>query len=140
MSLFHRYSTVSSSSSRSGGEHLHRSRSRRSSGSHSSHSSMSTRSSSSVGHSGHRTVVHRRVEDPSITAAREQVIRAEAAEREADKALMASRSAVKQAWDHVKHLEREAAEEARLAKIKQDQASTISKRARPLGRKCFLEL
>jgi hypothetical protein len=45
-------------------------------------------------------------------AAREQVLRAETAEREADKALIASRKAVKEARDHVKHLEREAAEES----------------------------
>jgi hypothetical protein len=39
-------------------------------------------------------------------------MRAETAEREADKALIASRKAVKEARDHVKHLEREAAEES----------------------------
>lgn len=44
-------------------------------------------------------------------AAREQVLRAENAEREADTALIASRKIVKEARDHVKHLEREAAEE-----------------------------
>ena len=48
----------------------------------------------------------------------------------------------------MKRLEKEAAEEARLAKIKQDQAASISKRAKPLGSKskcpfseqCFLDL
>ncbi|KAJ6155224.1 hypothetical protein N7470_005790 [Penicillium chermesinum] len=56
-----------------------------------------------------------------------------AAEREADRALIASKRAVQEARDHVKYLEREAAEEARLAKIKQNQAKSISKRAKPLG-------
>jgi hypothetical protein len=39
------------------------------------------------------------------------VINAEAAEREADKALLTARAAVREARDHVKRLEREAAEE-----------------------------
>jgi hypothetical protein len=50
-------------------------------------------------------------EDASIVAAREQVVAAEQAENQADKALMASRRAVVEARDHVKRLEREAAEE-----------------------------
>jgi hypothetical protein len=44
-------------------------------------------------------------------AARERVMSAEAAERDADRALHHSRLAVKEARDHVKRLEREAAEE-----------------------------
>ncbi|KAH8691458.1 hypothetical protein BGW36DRAFT_388367 [Talaromyces proteolyticus] len=80
----------------------------------------------------HRSGFHR--EDPTIAAAREQVNLAEGAERAADKALVAARQAVKDAREHVKRLEKEAAEEARLAKIKQDQAASISKRAKPLGR------
>lgn len=60
---------------------------------------------------------------------------AEAAERDADRALMQARTAVRDARDQVKRLEREAAEEARLAKVKQTQAKNISKRAKPLGRK-----
>lgn len=59
---------------------------------------------------------------------------AETAERNADRALMAARTAVKDAREHVRVLEREAAEEARLARIKQEQAAHISKRAAPLGR------
>lgn len=59
---------------------------------------------------------------------------AEAAEREADKALVAARAAVRNARDEVKRLELEAAEEARLAKIKQGQAASLSKRGNALGR------
>jgi hypothetical protein len=77
--------------------------------------------------------LHRNREDPSISAARDQVTAAEAAERAADQALVAARQAVKDARDHVKKLEKEAAEDARLARIKQDQAASISKRAKPLG-------
>jgi hypothetical protein len=75
-------------------------------------------------------------EDPSrsIMAVRERVLSAEAAEREASKALAASQKAVREAREHVKRLEREAAEEARLAKIKQKHAKSISKRAKTLGR------
>jgi len=73
-------------------------------------------------------------EDPSIAAARERVLSAEGAEREADKALVGAREAVREAREHVLRLEKEAEEEARLAKIKQTQARSISERARPLGR------
>ena len=73
-------------------------------------------------------------EDPSISAARERVMSAEMAEREADKALMTARAAVREAREQVKRLEREAEEEARLAKIKQKQAANISKRGQMLGR------
>ncbi|TVY17241.1 hypothetical protein LARI1_G004233 [Lachnellula arida] len=66
--------------------------------------------------------------------ARERVQNAEAAERDADRALIQARAAVKEARAHVKKIEQEAAEEARLARIKQEQASSISKRAQPLGR------
>jgi len=62
------------------------------------------------------------------------VIDAEAAERDADRALMAARAAVRDARNHVKALELEAKEEARLAKLKQKAAGDISKRAKPLGR------
>ncbi|KAJ5630914.1 uncharacterized protein N7484_011014 [Penicillium longicatenatum] len=113
-------------------------------GDDSSHTSFSSKSS--TGNTRRRSLLHRTPEDPSIMAAREQVARAETAEQEADRALVASRRAVKEARDHVKHLEREAAEEifivadtealnsARLARIKHDQAKSISKRAKPLGR------
>ena len=50
-------------------------------------------------------------EDPSIMSARERVASAEAAERDADRALMQARTAVRDAREHVKMLEREAAEE-----------------------------
>ncbi|KAH8816685.1 hypothetical protein F5884DRAFT_896437 [Xylogone sp. PMI_703] len=81
------------------------------------------------------SVLHRRSdEDPSISAARDRVFSAEAAERDADRALQQARQAVRLAREHVRKLEQEAAEEARLAKIKQDQAASISKRAKPLGR------
>ncbi|MCJ1289789.1 hypothetical protein MMC34_001322 [Xylographa carneopallida] len=76
-----------------------------------------------------------RSEDPSITAARQRVAGAEAAERDADQARFQARAAVRNAREQVKVLEKEAAEEARLAKIKQNQAHSISKRAKPLGRK-----
>lgn len=74
-------------------------------------------------------------EDPAITSARKRVIDAEAAEREADHALMTARNAVAEAKAIVKRLEQEAAEEARLARIKQEQAAQLGERAQPLGRK-----
>ena len=49
--------------------------------------------------------------DPSVVAARQRVSGAEAAEREADRALMQARAAVRDARDHVKRLEQEALEE-----------------------------
>lgn len=115
MPIFHRDSTASSSSGRSIDDPnqtkthsgLFGSRS-----SHSTHSSFSSGSGSPLSNSRRHGLLHRTHEDPSIMAAREQVLRAETAEREADKALIASRKAVKEARDHVKHLEREAAEES----------------------------
>jgi len=86
---------------------------------------------------GHRSgggLLSRHHDDPSIVGARQRVMDAERAEKEADAALFAAKNAVRQAREHVKHLEREAAEDARLAKIKQHQARDISKRAKPLGR------
>ena len=73
--------------------------------------------------------------DPSIVQARERVIGAESAERDADRALMAARESVRQAREHVKRLELEAEEEARRAKIKQYHAREVSKRGKQLGRK-----
>jgi hypothetical protein len=61
-------------------------------------------------------------------------VQAEAAEREADRALFAAKAAVRAARDQLKRLELEAAEEARLAKIKQSQAKAMSKRGKGLGR------
>lgn len=71
--------------------------------------------------------------DPSTRAAHERVLTAEAAEREAEKALQHSRNMVRDAKDHVKRLEREAAEEARLARMKQKDSAAISRRAGKLG-------
>jgi len=65
---------------------------------------------------------------------------AEAAERDADRALLAARAAVREAREHVKKIEREAEEEARLAKIKQKQAGDLGKRGKQLGRKCQILL
>ncbi|CAK7228623.1 hypothetical protein SBRCBS47491_006969 [Sporothrix bragantina] len=72
--------------------------------------------------------------DPSILAARERVLSAETAEREADRALDNARREVREARDHVKRLELEAKEEARKAKIKAFHAKEVSRRAKPLGR------
>lgn len=55
-------------------------------------------------------LLHRH-EDPSIVTARERVLGAEAAERDADRALVQARAAVREAREHIKRLEREAAEE-----------------------------
>jgi hypothetical protein len=55
--------------------------------------------------------LHRREEDPSIIAAHERVQSAEVAEQEADRALMQARVAVREAKEHVRRLEKEAAEE-----------------------------
>ncbi|KAJ9155323.1 hypothetical protein NKR23_g2094 [Pleurostoma richardsiae] len=72
--------------------------------------------------------------DPSIVQARERVMRAEAAEREADRALEISRREVREAREQVRALELEAKEEARRAKIKQYHAKEVSKRGKALGR------
>ncbi|KAI8624912.1 hypothetical protein F5Y19DRAFT_480150 [Xylariaceae sp. FL1651] len=72
--------------------------------------------------------------DPSIVQARERVMSAENAERDADRALAAARLRVREARDEVKRLELEAAEEARRAKIKQYHAREVSKRGKQLGR------
>lgn len=78
--------------------------------------------------------------DPSIVQARERVMSAEAAEREADRALELARRGVKEAREEVKKLEIEAKEEARRAKIKAYHAKEVSKRGKALGRKYFLFL
>ena len=72
--------------------------------------------------------------DPSIIEARERVMGAETAEREADRALDIARREVREAREHVRRLELEAKEEARLAKIKQFHAKEVSKRGKALGR------
>ncbi|KXL44266.1 MAG: hypothetical protein FE78DRAFT_32800 [Acidomyces sp. 'richmondensis'] len=66
---------------------------------------------SSTRSSGLHNVLHRNKEDPSITSARQRVFQAEAAEREADRALASARAAVRDAREHVRNLEAEAAEE-----------------------------
>jgi hypothetical protein len=75
------------------------------------------------------------VMDPSIIQARERVLGAETAEREADRALMAARESTREAREHVRRLELEAREDARRAKIKQHHAKEVSKRGKQLGRK-----
>ena len=70
-----------------------------------------TTHSTSSGSPHRRGLLHRRDEDPTIIAARERVMNAEAAEKDADRALMAARTAVREARDHIKRLEKEAAEE-----------------------------
>ncbi|KAK3367325.1 hypothetical protein B0T24DRAFT_388191 [Lasiosphaeria ovina] len=91
--------------------------------------------------SGHRSLLQRTFGngsmgemDPSIVQARERVMSAETAERDADRALLAARESVRQAREHVRRLELEAEEEARLAKIKQYHAREVSKRGKQLGR------
>lgn len=75
--------------------------------------------------------------DPSILQARERVMDAEVAEEQADRALDQARLRVREAREHVKRIEAEAAEEARRAKIKQQHAREVTKRGKGLGRKCF---
>ncbi|CAK7274421.1 hypothetical protein SEPCBS57363_006156 [Sporothrix epigloea] len=89
----------------------------------------------------HRSFLHRSFGqgndndlDPSIVTARERVLSAETAERVADRALENARREVREARDLVKRLEIEAKEEARKAKIKQNYAREVSRRAKPLGR------
>src|SRR5271154_2141039 len=76
----------------------------------SSPTAATTTSPNAKSHHSHHRLLHRNAEDPSIATARERVLGAEAAERDADKALMHARAAVKEARNHVKRLEREATE------------------------------
>jgi hypothetical protein len=78
-------------------------------GRHRSPESTTTATTTANGHHG---FLHRKAEDPSIVAARERVLRAEAAERDADKALLNAKAAVREAREQVKRLGREAAEES----------------------------
>jgi hypothetical protein len=79
----------------------------------------STRHSHSTFHSANsnhvspqrRSLLHRRDEDPTIIAATERLANAEAREKDADRALLNARAAVKEAREHIKRLEKEAAEE-----------------------------
>lgn len=110
MPFFHRDSAASSSSGHSIDD-PNRAHSHKTVGGNSTRSSISSHTGSSTRSSHRHSLLRRTPEDPSIQVAREQVLLAEAAEREADKALLASRKAVKEAREHIKHLEREAAEE-----------------------------
>jgi hypothetical protein len=113
MPIFHRGSSASSSSGRSTEDPNQAHHSHKILGNHSSHStgsSISSRTGSSIISSRRHSLLRRTPGDPSIQAAHDQVLRAEAAEREADKALKASRGAVKEAKERIRHLEREAAE------------------------------
>jgi hypothetical protein len=103
--------------------------------------SPSLDSSTSLSHDRHNHtknhsggLLHRNTEDPSISSARERVLAAENAEREADRALKAAKVAVRDAREHAKRLEKEAAEDARLARVKVGQAKSISKGVGRLGR------
>lgn len=107
MPIFHRDSTATSSSGRTTESQNQAHGSHKMFGSLSSHRSSVSSTTSTRRHS----LLHRKHEDPSIQAAREQVVRAENAEREADKALTAARKAVQEARERVQRLEREAAEE-----------------------------
>ncbi|KAJ7188002.1 hypothetical protein C8R46DRAFT_1023502 [Mycena filopes] len=72
--------------------------------------------------------------DPTIIAARQKVTLAEKAETEADRALLAAKAMVREARDHVRFLEKEAAEEHKRARAKQSVTNDVSKSARGLGR------
>jgi hypothetical protein len=71
----------------------------------------STATTNTTSTSSRRNVLTRDREDASITAARQRVVDAEVAEKEADRALLQAREAVREAREQVKHIEREAAEE-----------------------------
>lgn len=74
-------------------------------------STTTTQTNNSRSSLSRRGLLHRNDADPSIRAAHDRVLSAEAAEREADKALFNARAAVKEAREQVKRLEREAAEQ-----------------------------
>lgn len=78
---------------------------------HNSRHSTGKLSHNSTRSSGGGGLFNRHPEDPTIAHARERVMSAENAEREADRALVQARAAVKEAREHIKLLEREAAEE-----------------------------
>lgn len=68
-------------------------------------------------------------------AARERVAAAEQAEKDADIALQQARHSVREARDHVNRLVAEAEAEAKAARLKQQGAQDLGRRAQPLGRK-----
>lgn len=73
-------------------------------------------------------------EDPSIIVARERVLAAEQAEKDADIALQQTRLSVRDAREHVHRLVAEAEAEAKAARLKQGQAQNLDRRAKPVGR------
>lgn len=106
-------------------------------------STASTASTSTERPSRHHSLLHRFGQrsdeelDPSIVQARERMLGAENAEREADRALEMARREVREAREEVRRLELEAKEEARRAKIKAYHAKEVSKRGKALGREFF---
>lgn len=82
-------------------------------GRHRSVESTDTRSTNTTttSTSPRRSFLTRDREDASITDARQRVAGAELAEKEADRALLQARAAVREAREQVKRLEREAAEQ-----------------------------
>lgn len=78
-----------------------------------------------------------RNEDPSIAEARNRVIAAEQAERDADHALQLAKNSVREAREHVRRLELEAEAEAKAARVKADHAKDLGRRAKPLGRRFY---
>ncbi|KAF7852946.1 hypothetical protein EAF04_010823 [Stromatinia cepivora] len=98
---------------------------------------MSTVSSTpSQSSTRHRGFLHRNQEaqDPVIAAAEQRIINAEQMEREADRALINAREAVREAREHMRHLKLEMEAQAKALKVRQGQANNIYKRAKPLGR------
>ncbi|KAF7315849.1 PALP domain-containing protein [Mycena indigotica] len=95
----------------------------------------SVRSGNGSGFFGRNNILKESIhKDPSIIAAKEKVTFAEKAEVAADEALVQARAMVREAKDHVRLLEREAAEEAKRAKAKQAVSNDISRSAGGLGR------
>jgi len=107
---------------------------RRSTDNRTDNSSVTTTTNQSQKRGGFMGIGGRNITDPTILAAREKVTAAEEAEREADRILAAAHQAVLQAREHARKLEIEAEQEARLAKIKQDESKNISQRSGVLGR------
>jgi hypothetical protein len=68
-------------------------------------SASPTTNTASNGHG----LLHRHHQDPAVHAAHQRVLTAETAERDADRALLSARTAVKQARAEVKRLEKESA-------------------------------
>lgn len=75
------------------------------------HTPPSHEVSTTTTHRNSGSGIFHRHEDATITAARERIRQAEAAEKDADRALLQARAAVKDAREQVRILEREAAEE-----------------------------